>query len=245
MVAHGAELGPTGSAGEEEQDGIVGVVPPDHQAELVAVDVDRRQFGDAALHRLTVGPRDRSRGGRSGHEEGDPDDHAGGCRQGSPPQHAADATWVEVSAATGGGKRTPGGPEGHRKQGQQCVEPPADHEGEHPVGAEVGHVHGRAVQRHPGDLEGHSEHDGSHEHRPARAGEQTPGETDREADDDRGQRRGSGLWGPRGQQPSRGAPQSGEANGCDPPAAQVAGRDTARWGRCGSRRSGGGGRRGR
>ena len=57
VVAHGAELGPTGAAGEEEQDGVVGVVPPDHQPELAAVDVDRRQFGDAALHRLDRRPR--------------------------------------------------------------------------------------------------------------------------------------------------------------------------------------------
>ena len=44
----GAALRTTGSAGEEQQDGVVRRGSPDHQPELLAVDVDGGELGDAA-----------------------------------------------------------------------------------------------------------------------------------------------------------------------------------------------------
>ena len=198
VVAHGPELRPARAAGQEEQHRVVGVVPPDHQPELVAVDVDGCQLGDAPGQRFSISAGDRSRGCGPGDDERDPDEQGGGCRHGRPAQDAARAPGAKVSVATGDGERTPRGTDGHRQQRYQGVEPATDHEGEHPVCAEVGRVHGRAVQRHPGDLEGHREHEGGHEHRPARPGEQPRGDPDREADDDRGQRAATVVCGDRG-----------------------------------------------
>ena len=80
VVPHRPELGAAGSTGEEEQHRVLGALTADHHGQVVAVDVDPDELGDAPGERLAVGGKDRRGAGRAGdahreHGEGDGGEH--------------------------------------------------------------------------------------------------------------------------------------------------------------------------
>ena len=73
VVAHGAHLGTTGAAGQEEQHRVVGAVAANHEVEVVAVDVDGGEFGDRAGDGVAVRVDDRVGGGGACECDGEAD----------------------------------------------------------------------------------------------------------------------------------------------------------------------------
>ena len=211
VAPHRPELGPAGTAGEEQQHRVVDAVPADHDRLVVAVHVDLDEFGHAALQFVAVGSRDRIGAGRSRQPGGQHDQPDAGQPGHGPSRPAADrastgGVVAPVSQRTGD-TGADGGTEQHRQQRHEAVDDPTDHEGEDAVGGERGGVDRGAIGAEAAELEQHREGERGGQHRPARVDDEAGRSADDEADGHRPQRRGGGQWAARGPPGCHDAPE--------------------------------------
>ena len=162
VSAHGAELGAAGAAGEEQQHGIVDAVAPDHEVQVVSVDVDGAEFGDAAGDLVAVGVDDRGGGRRPDqqrHEddEADPGDRGGASACIEAPRVSGLGGTVGRRGEPSSGAGAEHGAEREREQRDQGVEAAAGDERDETQEAGLETVDGGSVGTDSDQLEHPSE----------------------------------------------------------------------------------------
>ena len=176
VAAHRSQLGAAGTAGEEQQDRVVGAGAADHHRLVVAADGDPDQLGDTARHRgarvgedgVGAGRSDDPGGQRQQGHRGDRGDDAAGDQPDSRPTVGALSAFVAASREAG----TQGGAEDHRQQRQDRVQAAAEDEredAEAAAAAEPDAVHQRAGGGGAGEFEDGGEDDRRQQHRPPTA----------------------------------------------------------------------------